>query len=86
MIAKKLTKIAGIGKGQPGPLSNVPRETREQEGDKRYMDAGVSVDLPLPIVMKLDPQGPLSPMLRLPLDHPRGKVLPRTPHVCVMSE
>ena len=58
MIAKKLTKIAGIGKGQPGPLSNVPRETREQEGDKRYMDAGVSVDLPLPIVMKLDPQGP----------------------------
>ena len=58
MIAKKLMKIAGIGEAQPGPSSNVPKEIREQEGDKRYVDAGVSADLPPPIVMKLDPKGP----------------------------
>ena len=86
MIAKRLAKI-GIVKGWPGPSSNAPRETREQEGDKRYMDTGVSVDLPQPIVMKLNPQGPpLSPTPRLPLDHPRGKVLPRMLHICVMSK
>ena len=29
-----------------------------QEGDRRFIDAGVIVDLPLAIVMKLDSQGP----------------------------
>ena len=29
-----------------------------QEGDRRLVDAGVSVDLPPPVVMKLNSQGP----------------------------
>ena len=58
VIVKELMRIAGIGKGCPGSLSNAPRETRKQEGDKRHVDAGVSANLLPLIVMKLDPQGP----------------------------
>ena len=57
VIAKKLAKI-GAGKGWSIPSSNTPKETREQEGDRRYMDVGTSADVPLPVTMKLNPQGP----------------------------
>ena len=83
VIAKKLRKVAGIGKGQPGPSSNVPRETREQERDRRYMDAGVSADLPPTIVMKLDPQGPPIPYAEAASRQPKRKgVTEDTAHMC----
>ena len=53
MIAKKLMKV-GIGKGWSVPSSRAmgPEEHR------RYVDVGTSADMPLPIMMKLDCQGP----------------------------
>ena len=34
------------------------RTPRVQEGDRRLVNAGVSADLPPPVVMKLNSQGP----------------------------
>ena len=83
VIAKKLRKVAGIGKGQPGPLSNIPRKTREQEGDRRYKDAGVSADLPPTVVMKLDPQGPPISYAEAASRQPKRKgVTKDTMHMC----
>ena len=53
MIAKKLMKT-GVGKGQSIPSA----KAMGQEEHKRYMDAGTSPDMPPPITMKLDHQGP----------------------------
>ena len=53
MIAKKLMKV-GIGKGQSIPSS---RATGPEE-HRRHVDIGMSADVPPPIMMKLDCQGP----------------------------
>ena len=58
MIAGKLQKHRGTGKGCADPLSSVSRILGTQERDKKFADAGVSTDLPLLIMMNLDLQGP----------------------------
>ena len=79
MIAKKVVKI-GIGKGRSVPPSNAPKETREQKGDRRYVEVGTSVDVPPPITMKLDPQGPPVSYAEAASRPPQtGRLSPRTP-------
>ena len=53
VLAKKLTK-AGIGRGQSVPLS----KEKKQEEHRGHTDASTSADIPLPITMRLDHQGP----------------------------
>ena len=54
----KLWRHGGTGKGHADPSPSVSRILETQERDKKFADARVSADLPLPIVMNLDPQGP----------------------------
>ena len=58
MIAGKLQKHGGTGKGSAGPLPSVLRILGTEERAKEFADAGVSADLPPPIVMNCDLQGP----------------------------
>ena len=84
VIAKKLMKI-GVGKGQSVPSSNTPKETREQKGDRRYVDIETSAGVSLPVTMKLDPQGPPVSYAKAASRPPTGRLSLRTPHICVMS-
>ena len=81
VMAKKLAKIS-VGKGWSIPPSNTPKETREQKWDRRHMDIGTSVDVPLPITMKLDPQGPPVSYAKAASRPPRGRLSMRTLHIC----
>ena len=60
VTAEKLWVHGHAGKGCVDPLPSMLRILGTQERDKKFADAGVSVDLPLPIMMNLDQQG--SPM------------------------
>ena len=53
VLARKLTE-AGDGRGQSVPSSQV----KKQEECREHTDASTSANLPLPITMKLDHQGP----------------------------
>ena len=53
VLAKKLMK-AGVGKGQSIPSS----KAMGPEEHRRHVDASTSADIPQPIAMKLDHQGP----------------------------
>ena len=53
VLARKLMK-AGVGKGQSIPSS----KAMGPEEHRRHVDASTSVDIPQPIAMKLDHQGP----------------------------
>ena len=58
MIAEKIQKQGGIGRGCVDPPPSVVRIPTTQEAEKKFVDTAVSMDLPPPIVMKLDSQGP----------------------------
>ena len=53
VIAEKLQKCGGIGKGHMDPSPSVLRIPGTQGVHKKFADAGVSADLPPPIMMKL---------------------------------
>ena len=53
VLARKLTE-AGIGRGQSIPSSQV----KKQEGHRGHTDTHTSANLPLPVTMNLDNQGP----------------------------
>ena len=57
VIAGKLRKHRGAGKGHADPSPSVLRIPGTQERDKEFADARVSADLPPPITMNLDLQG-----------------------------
>ena len=63
VLAKKLVK-EGVGKGQSVPSS---KATRPEEC-RGHVDASTSADIPPPITMRLDHQGP--PVLLQPLRPP----------------
>ena len=53
VLAKKLIK-AGVGRGQSIPSS----KEKKQEEHRGHMDTSTGADIPPPITMRLDHQGP----------------------------
>ena len=58
VIAQKLQEHGG-GRGHANPSPSTIVVPSKQSSDKKFMDAGVEVDLPPPDQMNLSLQGPL---------------------------
>ena len=53
-----------------------------QEGDRRLVDAGVSVNLPPPVVMKLDSQGPPISYAQAASKQPKNTITKESVRLC----